>query len=165
MSYNNETAITRFNELGQGYGGFISHADVEYIIQINEDLPKSGIEGVQIMEVLERRQWEVLRRFDMFKTEMLEDHMMLLVNVRGQGYRIANPNEHAELAASTFSDELTKAAKKANSSLMHTNRDMLTASEAARHAEVEVRLAGISVHIRNNLPPHVKYKPRKVGGK
>jgi hypothetical protein len=165
MSYDNKLARSRFIGLGQEYGGFISHADVEYIIQINEDLPKSGIDNVPLPELFERRQWEVLRRFDMFKTEMLEEHQMLLVNVRGQGYRIANPNEHAELAATTFTDDLGKAARKASNSLKHTNRDMLTAAEAARHAEVEVRIAGLTVHIKNNLPPEVKYKPRRIGSK
>ena len=31
MSYNAETAMDRFKSLGQEYGGFISHADVEYM--------------------------------------------------------------------------------------------------------------------------------------
>ena len=163
MAYSADTAFARFKEAGQSYGGFISHPDVEYILQINEDLPKSGIDGAPLIEVLERRQWELLRRFDLFKSMMLEEYAMLLVNVRGQGYRIANPNEHAEIAATSFADDVGKAVKNSRRMLEHVNKGRLTASESARHAEVEVRLAGLSVHIRNNLPANVKYSRRKIG--
>jgi len=163
MSYNAETALDRFKELGQEYGGFISHADVEYIIQINEDLPKSGIEGAPLTEVLERRQWEVLGRFDSFKSMMLEDFNMLLVNVRGQGYRIASPSEHAELAARNFSDAVQKAGKQSMEILCNVNKELLTSKELSRHADVEVRLAGLSIHIKNNIPLADKYKPRSIG--
>ena len=119
MAYSADTAFERFTEAGQTYGGFISHPDVEYILQINEDLPKSGIDGAPLIEVLERRQWELLRRFDLFKSMMLEEYAMLLVNVRGQGYRIANPNEHAEIAATSFADDVGKAVKNSRRVLEH----------------------------------------------
>ena len=163
MSYNPELALSRFRDLDQSYGGFISHADVEYIIQINEDLPKSGVEGVQLHELLERRQWEVLSRFDNFKSMMLEDYHHLLVNVRGQGYRIANPAEHAEIAARNFSDAVQKAGNSSMVILESVNKDLLTSKDLARHADVEVRLAGLSIHIKNNIPLGKKYKPRSIG--
>jgi len=163
MSYNPDLALDRFRELEQSYGGFISHADVEYIIQINEDLPKSGIDNVPLAEVLERRQWEVLSRFDNFKSMMLEGYSMLLVNVRGQGYRIANPSEHAEIAARNFSEAMQKAGRQSMEVLSNVNKDLLTSKELSRHADVEVRLAGLSVHIKNNIPLAEKYKPREIG--
>ena len=163
MSYNPDLALDRFRELEQSYGGFISHADVEYIIQINEDLPKSGIDNAPLAEVLERRQWEVLSRFDNFKSMMLEGYSMLLVNVRGQGYRIANPSEHAEIAARNFSEAMQKAGRQSMEVLSNVNKDMLTSKELSRHADVEVRLAGLSIHIKNNIPLAEKYKPREIG--
>jgi len=163
MSYNPDLALDRFRELEQSYGGFISHADVEYIIQINEDLPKSGIDNAPLAEVLERRQWEVLSRFDNFKSMMLEGYSMLLVNVRGQGYRIANPSEHAEIAARNFSEAMQKAGRQSMEVLSNVNKDLLTSKELSRHADVEVRLAGLSIHIKNNIPLAEKYKPREIG--
>lgn len=163
MSYCTETAYSRFKELKQTYGGFLSHRDVEYVIQINEDLPKLGMEGVPLAEVLERRQWEVLRRFDLFKSAMLDDHSMLLVNVRGQGYRIANPKEHAEIAASDFAEDFRKSTRKASRTLHGTNKDLLTAAETARLTEVEVRIAGLTVHVKSNLPTGVKYRRKRIG--
>lgn len=163
MSYCTETAYSRFKELGQTYGGFLSHNDVEYVIQINEDLPKSGIEGVPLAEVLERRQWEVLRRFDLFKFTLLDGYSMLLVNVRGQGYRIASPKEHAEIAASDFAEDFKKSARKASRTLRGTNKDLLTAAENTRLIEVEVRIAGLTVHVKNNLPSAVKYRRKRIG--
>jgi len=163
MSYNPDLALDRFRELEQSYGWFISHADVEYIIQINEDLPKSGIDNAPLAEVLERRQWEVLSRFDNFKSMMLEGYSMLLVNVRGQGYRIANPSEHAEIAARNFSEAMQKAGRQSMEVLSNVNKDLLTSKELSRHADVEVRLAGLSIHIKNNIPLAEKYKPREIG--
>ena len=163
MAYSFNIAKERFNELNQSYGGFISHKDVEYIIQINEDIPKSGIKGADLAESLERRQWEVLRRFDDFKATLLMEFNMLLQNVRGQGYRIADPSEHAEIAAESFSVAVEKAGKAAMRALEYVDYGRLTQGEAARHAEVQVRLAGIQVHVKSNLPATEKYKQKRIG--
>ena len=47
--------------------------------------------------------------------------------------------------------------------LEHVNKDLLTSKDLARHADVEVRLAGLRIHIKNNIPLGEKYKPRSIG--
>jgi len=91
----------------------------------------------------QKYQFKFLEAIDGFKNELLENHRMAIVNIRGEGYRVLQPKEQTEYAESKFKRDIKKCAFKAVSILTHTKFDALDDSERKANADAKCRIAAM----------------------
>lgn len=91
----------------------------------------------------QKYQFAFLEAIDGFKNELLENHQMAIVNIRGEGYRVLQPKEHTGYAEEKFKKDLKKCAIKAVSILTHTKFDALDDNERRQSADVKGRIAAM----------------------
>jgi hypothetical protein len=76
---------------------------------------------------------------------------MALLNVRGEGYRIINPAEHADVAKDKFRYLVAKALDTAETLIEHTAFDRLTQEEAQKSRELQGKLAAFRAMSKKQL--------------
>lgn len=90
-------------------------------------------------------QWEYFEAMENFKKSMLKDHKKALRNVRGCGYQIIQPHEHAEAAQSHFNRLVKKAVKESGDLLKHTAFELLDQQQAQENSEAVANLAAFKM--------------------
>ena len=127
----------------------------------------SGIEfpkGRQLIEVYNKIALKKLSFLGQFIEEMLTEHKMSLKNVRGEGYRIVNPNEQADTAQEQFAKRLEKEADKAVNIINNTRHDMLDADGRKKSVDTLVRIQSVAMTGRRYLSGKEQPEKKQVGG-
>lgn len=143
-----EKLIEAFDASGLSYGSFVSHKDIERWA----DLPPVTFASIQELssqhefkELIESRQFGLLNAVDALKKYLLHKKQMMLVNVRGEGYRIANPGEQTDIAVSKGMKQIQKGLATAAEGVEHVNKTLLSSEERAYNESVGARLKGLNI--------------------
>ena len=86
-------------------------------------------------EDFERFQFAFLSAYDGFQRELLEENQMMLVNVRGEGYRICEPEKQTSTAMNNFKKRVAREIRKAEDRLSNIRFEML--SDPAKNENME----------------------------
>jgi len=111
----------------EGYGILISFQELHGYMDITE--PRNGTSA----------QWksysfEVLQATENLKKYLLEEHLLHLENVRGQGYMVLHPNDQVTIAANKL---FKKAMFKVNQTIkLLTHVDMSSLSEEGKQSQL-----------------------------
>lgn len=98
-----------------------------------------------------RLAFDLLRKMDRFRGEMLENHKWFLLNIRALGYKIIEPPHQTEAAMKRFVREFSRSWHQAMSALVNINEAALTLDDMRANAEAKNKLAYIRAMGREQL--------------
>jgi len=107
-------------------------------------------------EAYKEANWRWWQAFDGFSKEMLTKHNVALANVRGNGYRVVNPQEQAKWAATEGLDDVKSALSKMSARIKHTNMSVLNPAERAEHDRVQDHSQMIKRWVETNAAKPVR---------
>jgi hypothetical protein len=91
------------------------------------------------------RSFALLRGMDMIRSELLENHRMVLVReMSARGYTIVMPAEQTRRAMVELQNGFKKVTRKAMKRLSYINREMLTIEQERENSEAMAKLALLS---------------------
>lgn len=128
-----EAAVEEFDRTGFKDGDLISKDWLIFALQV----PTKGEDVDKIMFMF-------MNRFIAFRDYLLLGRKIAIENVRGKGYRIVPPNEQAQLAADEALKLIRKGLTKGETIAANTRVNELTNDEAARHTDMQIKLAGLA---------------------
>ena len=132
------------------YGDFISHKDIDRAMdRAAPTLAKIGEMESQseLVECMQKYQFELLAATDALKKYLLKERKMMLVSVRGEGYRIVRPNEQTDIAVKAGWKQIIKGMKLTERGVENVNTALLTRDECSYNLSVRARLAGLRTMI------------------
>jgi len=86
-----------------------------------------------------------------FKGLLLEEHKMLLKNVRGKGYVIVIPKHHTGIAFNTMKSGLVKHIKKGYTAMTNINYNLLTTEERQQNSDKLATLSSLNSMMRRRI--------------
>lgn len=127
------------------YGDIIPHE------WLNEHLDIQEPEGRITVEEYRLHAFELLRKVDGFRNELLTQHQRYLVNVRGIGYKIIEPPHQTEAAMCKLQKDLRRTISQAMAALVHINDTALSLDDARENADAKAKLAALRMLHVNQL--------------
>lgn len=97
------------------------------------------------------RQFEWLANVEAFKTELLEDHQIMLQSVRGKGYRWVPPQEQTKAASAEFERDVRKAFKATGQRLRHVRLGELTDDQRRENSDTIAKISQLRGTVRKQL--------------
>lgn len=98
-----------------------------------------------------QRQFEWLRNFEAFRSELLEEHQICLISEYGQGYRVVPPGEQTNVALRKFEQEIKRSFRVAALRTKHVQLDALTAEERKENVDGIAKLSALAGMSRKAL--------------
>lgn len=105
------------------------------------DLPEFA-EGTK--EEFQRSQFTFLEHMDGFRDALLHTQKKALRNIRGVGYLVIQPNEHADFAKDKFRYYIAKGIEAASEILENTAFDRLTQEELQASRDAQAKIAAFN---------------------
>jgi hypothetical protein len=106
------------------------------------------------LKAYRERDFDLLRKVELFKDELLTKHRWYLTNVRGEGYLIVKPKHQTKTAMGKLQRELRRSVTQAMSALVHINETALSLEESRENAESKAKLAALkTLHLRQLPEP------------
>lgn len=128
-------SVRTFLETAFEDGAMVTHEFIDYMLEMPP------------VESMDARMWSLIKmdRFEAVRDILLTEHRIYLSNVRGKGYIVVPPNEQASVALSTAMGDIKRALSKASKAVdtNHVRMELLSADEARRHTDAQVKLCGI----------------------
>ena len=143
-----EKLIKYVADQGLTYGDVLLHDDIEHAAGLS--VPKLSVvremkDQHELHKCMQEYQFALLAAVESLKKHMLIEHKMLLVNVRGQGYRIVQPNEQTDAAVRAGMKQVRKGLRTTAEGLEHTNVALLSAEEKSYNSSAKARLKGLDL--------------------
>lgn len=88
-----------------------------------------------------QRQFEWLRNFEAFRSELLEEHQICLISEHTKGYRVVPPGEQTSIALRKFEQEIKRSFRVAALRTKHVQLDALTADERKENTDGIAKLS------------------------
>lgn len=89
--------------------------------------------------------------FEQFRAELLENHSMALVNVRGEGYRILPPKDQTSYALERLKNRMMAEGRKTKNILVNIRHDLLTNDQRKENSDALAKLAAIKAFSKKQL--------------
>jgi len=128
-----------------GYGGEISHAELNSLLECAE--PQGRLTAADYQSYTFGR----LAKIEGLKRILLNDHFMLLDNVRGNGYRVIKPKEQTKHVLKDFRELSNKLSNRSISQLSCLCTDDLSDFELQENADALGTVASISTMLKRQL--------------
>lgn len=93
------------------------------------------------VEKFRERQFQWMSNFEAFKTELLEQHQIYLVNIHGEGYRLVPPSEQTCTTQEKFEREVKKSYRLAAVRLKNVRVAELTVVQRKENVDAISRLS------------------------
>lgn len=116
------------------YGDTITHDWLFEHLEVNRAADKMTLGEFKALS------FDLLRKVDSFRDEMLEEHQMYLVNIRGHGYKIVEPPMQTAEAMSKMNREIRKALSRAMSALSNVNQSLISLEDAKSNADAKAKV-------------------------
>ncbi len=134
-------ALISFAEKGFNYGDTVSLDWIEKAMGFKQDI-KNNPEEYFILKA---------NNTTSFIDNVLIEHKMHLVNVKGIGYRVAMPKEQTGLAMQSLADTIIAKAKKTERVLNNIDRRRLNASDKRKNLDAIANLASIQTFAKKRI--------------
>lgn len=131
VAWSLEVAVSKYLDHGYQDGDLISHEWLAWAL----DLPTTADVQAQFVS---------MHRIDEFKQALLVDHRVFIVSDRGKGYRVVPPSDQAFVAVGQAMREVRRQFHKCGKIMQHTRMDELTAEQARRHTDAQVKMAALA---------------------
>ena len=127
-------AADLYDESGFRDGDILSHDWIRWALDVPE--PRS-------LEHVTENQFLLMSRFEAFREWLLIERKTALQSVRGKGYWIVPPDEHARVAVDEAMKDVAKGLRRGGKMLSHARTEMMSSDARKRHTDAEVRMSGI----------------------
>lgn len=117
------------------YGDIIPHAWLYEHLAIAEPV------GLMSADEYRALAFDLLRKVDALRDELLLQHQRYLMSVRSIGYKIIEPPQQTMAAMGRFQKELRRSLGQAMTALVHVNTTLLNLDDARENAEAKAKLA------------------------
>jgi hypothetical protein len=132
-------ALTEF-----AYGDVISQSWIYQHLAIR-DMKEGKYSADEYQEVA----FDLLRKVDGFRDELLRKHNWYLINVRGAGYKIIEPPYQTTAAMGKLHRELRKSISQAMAALVHIDQNVLSLETAKENADARAKLGAFTtLHVK-----------------
>jgi hypothetical protein len=115
-----ERVVNEF-EIGQ----LIPHEWLRQMFQINELNMSEYPDSKAFIMAVQQQQFEFLSIFESLRRDILRNHSFLLVNIRGQGYRIIHPKDQTQYAYDQLVKDVAKSFKEAGDIMSHVRGNLI----------------------------------------
>lgn len=130
-----ENAVEQWDKARYKDGDLVSHDWMKFALLIPSPSQDLSATDVQFM---------VLTRVEALKQYLLNERKIAMESIRGRGYRVVPPEEQASFAVDEGLRFIRKGLGRANSILTNTRVEQLTNEEAARHTDMQIKMAGLA---------------------
>lgn len=137
-------ALELFKEAKFTYGDFLPHDWFYTAFGLPVPLP------VMTSAQADRLKLQWLTNFKPFRDALLEQRMMDLINVYGDGYEIAHPRDQSKRAYQDAMHETRKALRNAAQRIAHVNVSLLSAAERREQADLAAKTAQMALMLRGS---------------
>ena len=122
-----ERVINEF-EIGQ----LIPHDWFRQMFYIEELNMKAFPDTRSFVLAVQDQQFEFLGLFENLRKDVLKNHSYLLVNVRGQGYRIIHPKDQSQYAYDQLVKDINKSFREANEIMTHVRTSFVDEEQKSK---------------------------------
>ena len=119
------------------YGDVVTHDWLENRFGMPQQKETARMTPAQFRE----RQFDWLANIEAFKSELLEDHQVLLHSVRGEGYRWVPPHEQTALATKEFERDARRAFRSAGGRLRNVRLAELTDDQRRANTDAAAKIS------------------------
>ncbi len=103
------------------------------------------------LEEFKAFQLDFLANIENVKNELLEEHDMMLVSVRGVGYRIVKPKEQVKIAWEKLKYDVVKALSKGERRIVNINTEMISKEQRQERTEKLAKISQLKTFQRKRL--------------
>lgn len=121
------------------YGDLVSMVWLQEAFHLQE--PKS-------IEEFKSYQLDFLASMDALRQELMEEHKLVLRNVRGAGYEVVDPNEQVEFAWHSAFGKVKQELGKLAGAIRNIRYDELSEEKRREHADAQAKLCGVTAFVR-----------------
>lgn len=101
------------------------------------------------IEEYRARDFDMLRKVEAFKDELLTEHKWYLISVRGIGYQVCKPQHQTKEAMHKLHRELRKSLSQAMGALVHINETALSLEDVRKNSEAKAKVAAFrTMHMK-----------------
>lgn len=151
-----KNAVARVERGEYKYGDLIPESAIDELLGLEK--PKGRVE----VSAVKSYQLARLNALDSFKKALLNDLMMDVESVPGQGYRIVNPKEQTELAVKAGDKAIKKALRNTRDRLVNVNYALLDSDQRRQNTDAIVRTAAIAQQFNQIKRGHLPELPKRI---
>lgn len=133
-----ERVINEF-EIGQ----LIPHEWLRQMFQIKPLDMKGYPDTRTFIMAVQDQQFEFLGLFEHLRKDILKNHEFLLVNIRGQGYRILHPKDQTSYAYDSMIRDIKKAFKEAGDIMTHVRTNLVDQDQRAKDRQLFSKMGSL----------------------
>lgn len=122
-----ERIVNEF-EIGQ----LIPHEWLRQLFLIKELDMREFPDSKSFIMAVQEQQFEFLGLFENLRKDVLKNHSYLLVNIRGQGYRIIHPKDQSQYAYDQLVRDINKSFREANDIMTHVRTNIIDEDQKAK---------------------------------
>ncbi len=115
------------------------------------DIPKLSDSQTLTPEAFRERQFAWLGAIEAFKTFLLRNHQVMLVSVRGRGYRWVPPHEQTDIAMHDFRHGVQKLFRNTACRIQNLRHFELTDDQRKTSTDAVTKLAALKGMVRKSL--------------
>lgn len=106
-------------------GQLIPHEWLRQMFDLKELNMKHFPDSKSFIMAIQEQQFEFMSLFDQLRKDVLKNHSFLLVNIRGQGYRIIHPKDQTQYAYDQLIKDINKSFREANEIMTHVRTNII----------------------------------------
>ena len=150
-----KSIVAGFTNAGLTFGDFLSHKDIDFWSGLSFPMLTDISNQADLQDAMKQYSLKRLCAVESLKEYALTQRNMLLMPVRGEGYRIAEPAEQTDLVAQQGMRTIRKGLRNIERGIEFVEVSRLTGSEREYRNSARSRLQGLSLMLgrsRDLLP-------------
>jgi len=124
-------------------GQLIPHEWLRQMFGIKELNMKGYPDTRSFILAVQDQQFEFLGLFEHLRRDVLKNHDFLLVNIRGQGYRIVHPKDQTEYAYTSMINGIKKEFKEASDIMTHVRTNLIDQDQKAKDRQLFSKMGSL----------------------
>jgi hypothetical protein len=133
--------VTRLISEQYDYGAVVQMDDLNRMLEVelSEDFDQEQYENMM---------WTRCSRIEDLKKRLLEEHSIMLQNIRGEGYVLVMPKEQTDVVLDHMDNKLKKHMRRASKRLKHIRFDLLSEKKQQENISARQRVSGVKSMLR-----------------
>jgi hypothetical protein len=159
-------ALELFHAAGFAPGDVVPHDWFREAFALAEPEASTSMTWQKFQELHQKLDLQFVANFEALRSELLTEHQLDLVNVRGQGYRIMPASEQVERALEDLQEYLRKVFRKAGARVVHVRFGELSHEKRQEAIEAQAKVSAVKkLALRTIRNPFTDDGPKKLAGK